>query len=95
MIFSIIQRLLGLEEIYGFWDQQRRTSDFVGTLINPNTGAAFTILIMILLASQILYYLYYTRTRGKASGPHLLLFVFLVLALGVLAMSYSISGILS
>lgn len=85
--FALVQRLLGLKAIYGFW--QTKVVYFVGPFIYKNhAGAYFNLMIAVAAALTIYYYLRTARLMEKSTPSAV--FVFMSLIMGaVVFISYS------
>ena len=89
---AIIQKFTGADAV--LWKVASSNPSFWGTFFYRNEAVAY--LNIIIFACAVLYFYHYNRAerRGQSGGPHLLLFVFVLLLFVSIGLALSRGGIL-
>lgn len=91
-IVAILQKFTNADAI--LWSVPSPNSNFWGTFFYRNEATAY--LILIIAVSGVLYFYHLNRSEqnGASGGPHLLLFVFIVITYTSIALALSRGGII-
>ncbi len=90
-IVAILQKFTGADAV--LWTVTSPNSNFWGTFFYRNESVAYLTLIMGLSGALYFYHLNRSEELGVSGGPHLLLFVFIVITLTSIALALSRGGI--
>jgi hypothetical protein len=89
---GIIQKISGADAV--LWSIKSANQHFWGSFYYRNQAVGY--LILILAVTAVLYFYHYNRSEktGQSGGPHLLLFVMIVMIFASISMALSRGGIL-
>ncbi len=91
-IVAMLQKLSGADAV--LWTVLSGNKNFWGTFFYRNQGAAY--LVVVLIASAVLYFYHFNQSERRAvnGGPHMLVFLFVVVVASSIGMALSRGGIL-
>ena len=91
-VLAILQKFTGADAVY--WRIPSPNPSFWGTFFYRNEATIYLTLVITATATLYFYYFKQVERRGRSSGPHLLVFFFVVVIYTSIALALSRGGIL-